>query len=188
MRTRANGKEYVQIVSKVHDWVLNALKVGAEIVVFLVFIVIVMDISLTVLSGLQIGIQPWDMAMGFVEYCLLWFTMLAAPWLARVKGHVYLDAVTELLPLEVQKVAAKITYVVAFCGSAAFAYFSALLFWEAYVEELIDERGADMFQWILYFPMPIGFALVAVEFLRYLFGFDDMYDKRTDARDTRGSL
>jgi hypothetical protein len=36
--------------------------------------------------------------------------------------------------------------------------------------------------------MPIGFALVAVEFLRYLFGFDDMYDKRTDARDTRGSL
>ena len=188
MRARANGKEYVRIVSKVHDWVLNALKVGAEIVVFLVFIVIVMDISLTVLSGLQIGIQPWDMAMGFVEYCLLWFTMLAAPWLARVKGHVYLDAVTELLPLEVQKVTAKITYVVAFCGSAAFAYFSALLFWEAYVDELIDERGADMFQWILYFPMPIGFALVAVEFLRYLFGFDDMYDKGTDAIATRGSL
>ena len=180
MRTRANGKEYVQIVSKVHDWVLNALKVGAEIVVFLVFIVIVMDISLTVLSGLQIGIQPWDMAMGFVEYCLLWFTMLAAPWLARVNGHVYLDAVTELLPLEVQKVTAKITYVVAFCGSATFAYYSALLFWEAYVDELIDERGADMYQWILYFPMPIGFALLAVEFLRYLFGYDDMYDKRLD--------
>ena len=187
----------MRIVTRVHDWVLNALKVGAEIVIFAVFVVIVVDISLTVLSGLQIGIQPWDLALGFVEYCLLWFTMLAAPWLARVKGHVYLDAVTELLPPEVQKVTAKITYVVAFCGSAAFAYYSALLFWEAYVDELIDERGADMYQWILdergadmyqwilYFPMPIGFALLAVEFLRYLFGFDDMYDKRTD---TSGSL
>ncbi len=175
----------MRIVSKVHDWVLNALKVGAEIVIFVVFVVIVMDIGLTVLSGLQIGIQPWDMTLGFVEYGLLWFTMLAAPWLARVKGHVYLDVVTELLPPAVQKVAAKITYMVAFCGSAAFAYYSALLFWEAYVDGLIDERGADMFQWILYFPMPIGFALLAVEFLRYLFGFDDMYDKRTDAK---GSL
>ena len=170
----------MRIVTRVHDWVLNALKVGAEIVIFAVFVVIVVDISLTVLSGLQIGIQPWDMAMGFVEYCLLWFTMLAAPWLARVKGHVYLDAVTELLPPEVQKVTAKITYVVAFCGSATFAYYSALLFWEAYVDELIDERGSDMYQWILYFPMPIGFALLAVEFLRYLFGYDDMYDKRAD--------
>ncbi len=175
----------MRIVSEVHDWVLNALKVGAEIVVFLVFVVIVVDIGLTVLSGLQIGFQPWDMALGFVEYCLLWFTMLAAPWLARVRGHVYLDAVTELLPPAVQKVAAKITYMVAFCGSAVFTYFSALLLWEAYVEELIDERGADMFQWILYFPMPIAFALLAIEFLRYLFGFDDMYSKRTDAR---GSL
>ena len=178
----------MQVISRAYEWILDALKVCAEFVIFLVFVVIVIDITLTVLSGFNTSIQPWAMSMGFVEYCLLWFTMLAAPWLARVKGHVYLDAVTELLPLEVRKVTAKITYVVAFCGSAAFAYFSALLFWEAYVEELIDERGADMFQWILYFPMPIGFALVAVEFLRYLFGFDDMYDKRTDARDTRGSL
>ena len=88
----------------------------------------------------------------------------------------------------VQKVAAKFTYVVAFCGSATFAYYSALLLQEAYVDELIDERGADMYQWILYFPMPIGSALLAIEFLRYLCGFDDMYDKRTDAIDARGSL
>ncbi len=182
----------MRTVSRVHDWVLNALKVGAEIVIFVVFVIIVVDVGLTLLAGKaellgieDLDIAPWDMTLGFVEYCLLWFTMLGAPWLARVKGHVYLDVVTELLSPEVQKVTAKIAYLVAFCGSAAFAYFSALLLWEAYVDELIDERGADMFQWILYFPMPIAFALLAIEFLRYLFGFDDMYSKRTDAK---GSL
>ena len=178
----------LQVISRAYEWILDALKVCAEIVIFLVFVVIVIDITLTILSGFNTSIQPWAMTMGFVEYCLLWFTMLAAPWLARHKGHVYLDVVTVLLPPEVQKVTAKITYVVAFCGSAIFAYYSALLFWEAYVEELIDERGADMYQWILYFPMPIGSGLVAIEFLRYLCGFDNMYDKRTEAIDARGSL
>jgi len=178
----------LQVISKVHEWILDALKVCAEIAIFLVFVVIVIDITLTVLSGLNTSIQPWDMTMGFVEYCLLWFTMLAAPWLARHKGHVYLDVVTVLMPPGVQKVAAKFTYVVAFCGSATFAYYSALLLQEAYVDELIDERGADMYQWILYFPMPIGATLLAIEFLRYLCGFDNMYDKRTEAIDARGSL
>jgi hypothetical protein len=31
--------------------------------------------------------------------------------------------------------------------------------------------------------MPIGFGLLAIEFLRYLLGFDDMYGKRTDVRE-----
>lgn len=184
-RARADGKEDVRIVSRVHDWILNALKVCSQIVIFVVFVVIVVDIGITILSGWGLGISPWDMTLGLVEYGLLWFTMLAAPWLARVKGHVFIEAVTVLLSPAVQKVTAKIAYVVAFCGSVAFAYYSALLLWEAIVDELIDERGADMFQWILYFPMPIAFALLAIEFLRYLFGFDDMYDKRTDAK---GSL
>ena len=178
----------MQLISKVHEWLLDAVKVCAEIAIFLVFLAIVIDITLTVLSGMNTSIQPWDMTMGFVEYCLLWFTMLAAPWLARHKGHVYLDVVTVLMPQQVQIVAAKFTYVVAFCGSATFAYYSVLLLQEAYVDELIDERGADMYQWILYFPMPIGATLLAIEFLRYLCGFDNMYDKRAEAIDARGSL
>jgi TRAP-type C4-dicarboxylate transport system permease small subunit len=179
-RAGAEGREDVQTISKVHDWVLNAMKAGAEIVVFAVFVVIVIDVGLTLLSGLDIGILPWDRTLGLVEYGLLWFTMLGGPWLLRMKGHVYLDVVTVLLPPAVQKVTSKISYTVAFVGSVTFAYFSAVLLWEAYVDELIDERGADMFQWILYFPMPFAFALMAVEFLRFLFGFDDMYDKRID--------
>jgi len=81
-------------------------------------------------------------------------------------------------------VIAKFAYLVAFTGSAVFAYYSVLLLVEAIEEEMVDERGADIMLWILYFPMPFAFALVAVEFLRYLFGFDDMYGRRTDLKES----
>ena len=35
----------MRTISKVHDWILNALKVGAEIVIFAVFVVIVVDMQ-----------------------------------------------------------------------------------------------------------------------------------------------
>ena len=170
-------------IAKAHMWVLNAMKVGSGLVIFGVFIVIVVDVALTIMSKWDVGVVPWDRTHGFVEYGLLWFTMLAAPWLARIKGHVFIDAVTQLLSSEVQKVTARFAYLVAFSGSTALAYFSTGLLIEAYVNEFIDDRGADFFQWMLFLPMPFGFGLVAVEFLRYLLGFDNMYGDRTEVRE-----
>jgi len=37
--------------------------------------------------------------------------------------------------------------------------------------------------WWIYAPMPLGFFLVAVEFIRYLLGFDDMFGSRTDVKE-----
>ena len=180
----------MRTVTRMHDWVLNAMKLCSQAVIFGVFVLIVLDVGVTILAGKaeylgieDLEIAPWDRTHGLVEYGLLWFTMLAAPWLARIKGHVFIDAVTELLSPAVQKVTAKFAYLVAFTGSFAFAIYSLLLLVEAIEDEMIDERGADMWLWTLYFPMPFAFALVAVEFLRYLIGFDDMYGRRTDLKE-----
>ena len=164
-------------------WLLNAMKVGSGLVIFGIFIVIVVDVGLTIMSKWGLGVVPWDRTHGLVEYGLLWFTMLAAPWLARMKGHVFIDAVTQLLSPEVKKVTAKAAYLVALSGATALAYYSTGLLIEAYVNEFIDDRGADFFQWLLFLPMPLGFGLVAIEFLRFLLGFDDMYGDRTELRE-----
>ena len=165
-------------ISRAYDWVLNALKVCSGIVIFGVFVLIVIDVALTILK-----MTPWDATHGMVEYGLLWFTMLAAPWLARIKGHVFIDAVTQLLSPKVQKVTAKIAYSIVIAGCAAFTYYSVELLIEAIETDQIDERGADFFLWTLYLPMPFAFALITVEFLRFLLGFDDMYGDRTDVRE-----
>jgi hypothetical protein len=44
------------------------------------------------------------------------------------------------------------------------------LFFEAFESQEQDLRGIDMPYWTLFFPMPIAFFLIALEFLRYLIG------------------
>lgn len=168
----------MQFISYAHAWLINAFKVVAGLIVVAIFILIVLDVLLPL-----IGVQPWDGTLGVVEYGLLWFTILAAPWLARIKGHVFIDAVAELLPPGVKKVTAKIAYLVAIVGSLMLAYYSLLLLIESYVDENIDERSIELMLWWIYAPMPISFALVAIEFLRFLVGIDDMYGSRTDVKE-----
>ena len=168
----------MQLLSTAHIWLINALKFVAGIIVLVIFVLITLDVLLPL-----IGIQPWDGTLGVVEYGLLWFTILAAPWLARIKGHVFIDAVAEMLPPGVKKVTSKIAYLVAITGSLMLAYFSWLLLAESYIDQNIDERSIELMLWWIYAPMPPCFVLVAIEFIRYLVGIDDMYGSRTDVKE-----
>ena len=118
-----------------------------------------------------------------VEYILLYYTMFAAPWLVRIKGHVFIDAVTQFFPPLVTRVTATMVYFICICSALTFTYFSSQLFIEAWNLETVDVRGIDMPQWSLILPIPICFSLVAVEFARFLIGIDDMYGDRTDVRE-----
>ncbi len=168
----------VQVLSIAHLWLINTFKFISGMIVLAIFVLIALDVILPL-----VGIQPWDGTLGVVEYGLLWFTILAAPWLARIKGHVFIDAVVEMLPPGAKKVTSKIAYLVAITGSLMLAYFSWLLMVEAFIDENIDERSIELMLWWLYAPIPICFALVAIEFIRYLVGIDDMYGSRTDVKE-----
>ena len=39
----------------------------------------------------------------------------------------------------------------------------------------VDERSVDVPYWALYVMFPICFTMIAIEFTRYLLGFDSMY-------------
>lgn len=165
-------------MSKAYEWLINALKTLSCIIVFAIFVLIVMDVLMPF-----VGLQPWEGTLGVVEYGLLWFTILAAPWLARIKGHVFIDAVAEMLSTKARKITSKIAYLIVITGSLLLAYYSLELAIESFVDEAIDERGIELELWWIYAPMPIGFFLVAVEFFRFLIGFDDMYGSRTDVKE-----
>ena len=44
-----------------------------------------------------------------------------------------------------------------------------------------DLRSIDMPKWLLMIPFPIGFSLVAIEFFRYLLGFDTYYSNKASS-------
>ena len=83
-------------IYKGYNFILLALATGAGLVIFSSFAMIVVDVSIRI-----VGLKPPLFTMAVVEYGLLWFTMLAAPWLVRIKGHVFIDAVTQFLPPQI---------------------------------------------------------------------------------------
>lgn len=150
----------------------------AGILIFLSFVMIVVDVTMRI-----VGLTPPPFTISVVEYILLWFTMLAAPWLVRIKGHVFIDAVTHFLPPVVKTVVAKIVYVICIVAATIYCVHAAGLFLDSWQNDKIDVRGIDMPQWILFFPMPICFFFVAIEFVRYLIGIDDMYSQAVEERE-----
>ena len=179
---REPGGACVTRISAAYKWFLNALRALSGFIVFGIFVLIVVDVGIRFV-GPTLGIQAWIYSFGVVEYGLLWFAMLAAPWLVRIKGHVFIDAVTQLLPPGAKRVMAKISYLICVCATLVFTYFSMQLLIEAFVTGQTDTRGEDMPLWTLLFPIPFCFFLVSIEFGRYLLGFDDMYGDRTDVGD-----
>jgi C4-dicarboxylate transporter DctQ subunit len=157
---------------------LTLLKALAGAVIFAVFLLIVSDVLIR-----TAGFKPWQPSSMLVEYGLLWFTMLAAPWLARHKAHVFIDAITQLLPAAIQRVLAKFVYICCTLISLVVVYFSTRLLISAIVENQIDIRAVDMPMWVLLAPIPPCFLLVAIEFLRFLLGFDSMYGSRSDVKE-----
>ncbi len=159
--------------------ILNGFRILSGVVIFSVFLLIVADVFMRLL-----GIPPWTYISGIVEYGLLWFTMLAAPYLVRIKGHVFIDAITQLLPPGPQKVLAKISYSICIVSCLVFFYYALDLLIDAIAGDLIDTRGEDMMLWTLLLPIPPCFFLVAMEFGRYLLGFDSMYGDRSDVKES----
>ena len=166
-------------IGKAYDFVIKGLAVCAGIVIFVAFVLIVIDVSIRIL-----GFQPPAFTIAVVEYILLYFTMLAAPWLVRIKGHVFIDAITQFLPRQIKRVLAKIVYAMCIGSSLVFCVVSVQLLLEALESGLMDIRGVSMPSWTLYLPMPFASLLVAIEFGRFLIGIDDMYSDRGEAGDT----
>jgi len=104
--------------------------------------------------------------------------MFAAPYLVRHKGHVVVESLRLVLPPILRNVLAKVVYAVCILLSLLFVYYGLLEVIDAIKTGEEDLRSIDMPKWLLMVPFPIGFSLVAIEFLRYLLGFDTYYSDK----------
>jgi len=136
-------------------------------------LVVVVDVTIRAL-----GFQPFGFTVAFVEYVLLYFVLLAAPYLVREKGHVTAEVLFAQLGPASKRVCEKVVYSICIVVSLIFAYQGGVLFDEAIRYGYMDERSVDVPYWALYVLFPLSFSMIAIEFLRYLLGFDSMYDRK----------
>lgn len=155
------------------------MAVCAGITIVTAVVLIIVDVLMRIT-----GLDPLLFILTTVEYILLWFTMLAAPYLLRIKGHVFIDAVTQFFPPRVKKAVAKLVYLTCIVASSVYGYHLIVLLVEAIESGEIDMRSFEIPMWILFAPMPLCYAMCVIEFGRYLIGIDDMYDQTIAERDT----
>lgn len=151
---------------------LSAALAGVvRVLIALMIIIVISDVAMR-----NLGFRPLSWAISVSEYILLYSAFLPMPWLVRTKGHVFVEFLRNAMPSGARNLLEKLVYLTCivlclYLGSIALT--SAL---DALSTGDYETRTFDMPKWAVFLPMIIGFFLSAVEWLRYLMGFDTLYN------------
>lgn len=151
-----------------YDWLIETLALLSGIAFGVMFLLIIYDVLSRTAGVMMI---TWVDAVS--EYILLYTTALAAPWLLREKGHVCVEFVRAMVPESVRRVFEKLVYLIGLALSLIIVVFSVPVIEQSLGN--LDIRAFEIPKWFVYIPMPIGFALMAVGFARFLFGGGTLY-------------
>ncbi len=160
-------------VLRIYDGVIVGLAIIAGAMVAAVFLMIVYDVAVRTL-----GFQPPFWTSALTEYALLYMTMLAAPWLVRQKGHVFVESLTLMLEARAQRAVHVFAYLISIVLCLVLTFYSVKQGLEVWSRQEIDIRSISIPGWLLYASLPIGFCLSAIEFARFLLGRESMYSGR----------
>jgi len=149
------------LISLYNGCIRGLAALAALIVASLAFL-IVADVTLR-----SFGFEPPAATVALTEYALLYFTMAAAPWLVRQRGHVAVRIVFDRLSPSTRR-----WWEYAIYGLSALVAFSiAMIAGSLLVESLVlgdvEQRSIDVPRWLLFLPLMIGFLGVGMEMLRF---------------------
>ena len=149
---------------------LRVLAAAAGALLGAVAALIVVDVGLR-----NLGFQPPAHTLSLTEYALLYATMLAAPWLVRERGHVYIELLTAAAPAPVRNALSRAVSASCTAICLVLVWYSLDVTVDDYARGAADIRSFDMPRWALVASVPIGFTLMAVEFLRFTLGRERMH-------------
>ena len=97
----------MRVVANFYLGLINGLAIIAGIMLAVIFVGIVADVAIR-----TVGFNSLQWYSAIAEYCLLFSTMLGAPWLVRLKAHVVVESLTLAMPPLIRMVMAKTVYLV----------------------------------------------------------------------------
>jgi len=166
----------LKAITVAYERLVVALAVIAGAAVAAAFVLIIFDVAVR-----TVGLRAPAFISAAVEYILLYFTLLSAPYLVHQKSHVLIDALVTRLTGRVRWGMEKLVYLICILTALAFAYIGFDLFIDAVLDGRSEERSVDVPLWIGYAALAPTFTLVAIEFARLLIGGGSLYNDRTQA-------
>jgi len=111
----------------------------------------------------------------FAEFGLLYIVMAASPWLVRHRGHVFIELLTAIMPRPVQRVFSRFVAVLCVIICLVLVWYTWGATMKAWKFGDAEMRSLDMPKYLLLGAMPIGFGLMALQFMRFIFGPDTLH-------------
>ncbi|MCB1380963.1 MAG: TRAP transporter small permease [Alphaproteobacteria bacterium] len=152
------------------DWVCNLLAIFAGSYLVAIMLGIVFQAT-----ARSLGFSGSSHIFTFSEYGLLYIAMAASPWLVRLKGHVFIEMFTAALPSAFARPFSRFIGVVCVVICLLLLWYSGQATIKAFVRHDADMRSIDMPKWLLLGSMPLCFGLMALNFLRFVFGPEPMH-------------
>jgi len=149
------------VLLKAYDRLIEGLAFLSGLIIAAVCLLIVYDVI-----ARNLGLQPPASTVALTEYALLYFTMAAAPWLVRTRGHIVVEVLHSRLSGTAQSLANHFTLLVCLTVAVIISGLALLLMLEALQRGEVEIRSMEMPRALLFAPLTVGFALMATEFLR----------------------
>jgi C4-dicarboxylate transporter, DctQ subunit len=163
----------MRALAALHHRLITLLAALAGILLGLMTLAIVLDVIVR-----NLGLQPPGHTLALTEYSLLYITMLAAPWLVREKGHVHIELLTAAVGPRTRRWLTRLVAALCVLTCAVICWFGLEVTLAHYQRAAMDVRSFDLPRWLLTASLPLSFGLMAIEFGRFLLGFDAMHSGR----------
>lgn len=151
----------MKLLGRIYDALIEGLATLAGLTVAAVCLLIVYDVI-----ARNAGLQPPASTVALTEYALLYFTMAAAPWLVRKRGHIVVEVLHSRLQGRTRIVADRVILLICIATATVVALLATMLAWEAGSRAEIEIRSLAMPRTMLFTPLALGFGLMATEFIR----------------------
>ena len=152
-------------MTRLYDRLVDALAVVAGALLVWLMVAVVASVAMR-----NAGLQPFAWLFVSTEYGLLYLTMLGAPWLVRVRGHVHIELLTASLPASARAVVSRAVAALCVAVCALLAWKGAELALTNVERRDFDVRAYFYPRWLLTATFPLSFGLMAVEFARFVAG------------------
>lgn len=151
-------------IDRVWDRLLEAFALAACALIAGMTLTICLDVLLRNVPLIP-GMQGLYWSNELSETGLYLLTMLAAPWLLRQGRHIRVDILLRVIPKPVGWACEWISDAIAFACCVCVVIYGARATWESFSQGSISIKTLVMPEWWTLAPLPVAFALLAIEVL-----------------------
>jgi len=160
---------------RLYDKVVDGLAALAGILLVWLMVSVVVSVFIRNFGG-----QPPAWLFSSSEYSMFYLTLLGAPWLVRERGHVFIEIFILQLPRPALGVLSRMVMLVCALISLVLAWKGGELVLSNVQNSDYDVRTYFIPMWIFTITYPISFALMGIEFIRFVFSRNLFHSQEGD--------